>query len=243
MSNCAQALAYIAIGLLELIFIAGMGACVYAATQTNSADTTGCWIGFGSTLFAFLLFNCMLCCFRSKLQVAIAVIDATADYMAGTKRIALVTVYYFILALITLLLGGFGVVGTVAMNKISINNVSPGCSDSSLGSCEYTKEIHFTGGTGAMMGLTIFGLFWILCFFREKNKLIYMIGSAQFYFSSNKDQTGSARVVNAMAIANFKHAGSVALGSLIHTIVTIIKAIVDGMVNAAERDNRGNPAV
>ena len=43
-----------------------------------------------------------------------------------------------------------------------------------------------------------------------------------------------------MAIANFKHSGSVALGSLIHTGVFILKLIVDALVNAAEKKNGRN---
>jgi hypothetical protein len=38
-----------------------------------------------------------------------------------------------------------------------------------------------------------------------------------------------------MAIANFKHAGSVAFGSFIHTLVAVLRALVDALVDAAER--------
>lgn len=237
MSNCAHMLSYLAIGLLELIWLAGMGGCAYAATRPCPSgvecSNSSIWIAFVVCAVAFCIFNCMLWCFWSKLQVAIAVIDATADYMAGTKRIALVSVYYFLLALIVLLLGGFGIVGTVAMNEIKVNREA-GCSESSA-DCTYTKEIVFTGQTEAMLAVSCIGLFWVLCYIGEKNKLIYMIGAAQFYFSSDKNKTGSAGVISAMAIANFKHAGSVALGSLIHTLIAILRAIVDAMVDAANR--------
>ena len=39
----------------------------------------------------------MLFCYRDKLQVAIAVIDAAADYYAATKRLIFVSLMYFIL--------------------------------------------------------------------------------------------------------------------------------------------------
>lgn len=48
-------------------------------------------------LFSFLFFNCMLFCYRDKLKVAIAVIDAAADYYAATKRLIFVSLMYFIL--------------------------------------------------------------------------------------------------------------------------------------------------
>jgi hypothetical protein len=122
MSNCAHCLAYMAIALLEVIWLAGIAGCIYAGTHVQANQSpTGAWIGAGSCAAGFLLFNITLCCFWSKLQVAIAVIDATADFMAATKRIVSVTIYYFIIAVIVLLIGGFGVVGTISMNDISLH--------------------------------------------------------------------------------------------------------------------------
>lgn len=70
-----------AIGLLEVIWLAGIAGSIYAGMNASKtgASPTGAWIGAGSCAVGFLLFNCMLCCFWSKMKVAIAVIDATAD--------------------------------------------------------------------------------------------------------------------------------------------------------------------
>lgn len=86
----------------------------------------------------------MLCCFWSKLQVAIAVIDATADFMAATKRLVSVTIYYFIITIIVLLVGGFGVVGTISMNEISLHFEDENCSMATIASqvgtpCKFNK--------------------------------------------------------------------------------------------------------
>jgi hypothetical protein len=122
MSNCAHVLAYFAIGLLELIFIAAMAGNIYGATQVaNGQDgKTGFYVGFGIIAFCFLIFNCMLWCYWSKLQIAIAVIDSTADFMVATKRIALVTIYYFFVSLILVLIWGFGLIGVIAMSDIEV---------------------------------------------------------------------------------------------------------------------------
>ena len=89
----------------------------------------------------------------------------------------------------------------------------------------------------------VFGIIWIVSFIREKTKFIYMISAAQFYFSSNANETGSASVLGGMAIANFKHAGSIALGSLLHTIVFILRVVVDALVDAAEKKGGQNGIV
>jgi hypothetical protein len=234
MSNCAHVLAYIAIGLLELIFIGAMGGALYGVSKTSGHDQMGFWIGFGCAAAAFLLFNCMMWCYWSKLQVAIAVIDATADFMVATKRIALVTIYYFFLTIIVVVIWGFGLVGVIAMNEVTAVQDADG---------GWHKEVHFTGKTAFMACAMVFGVVWIVSFIREKTKFIYMISAAQFYFSSNAETTGSASVVAGMAISNFKHAGSIALGSLLHTIVFMLRVIVDAVVNASERKSGENGIV
>lgn len=94
-----------------------------------------------------------------------------------------------------------------------------------------------------MLCISCFGLFWILSFIREKNKFIYMISATQYYFTSNRDKEGSSSVCAGMAIANFKHAGSIAFGSFIHTLISVLRAIVDTLVDAAEKNSGNNGVV
>lgn len=49
------------------------------------------------------------------MQIAIAVIDTTADFMVATKRIAFVTIYYFFISLILVAMWGFGLIGVISM--------------------------------------------------------------------------------------------------------------------------------
>jgi hypothetical protein len=230
MSHCAHMLAYVAIGLLELLFIAGMGACIYGATRPG-VNSNGMWIGFGSTLVAFLLFNCMMWCYWSKLQVAIAVIDSTADFMVATKRISLVTIYYFFMSIIVIIVWGIGLVGVIAMNKVKTVQGIDG---------RWSKKITIENDKIFMLVIMAFGLVWIMNFIREKTKFIYMISAAQFYFTSNREKTGSASVVAGMAISNFKHAGSIALGSLLHTFIFFLRIIVESIISASEKKNGQN---
>lgn len=233
MSSCAHVLAYIAIGLLELLFVAGMGAAAYAATRGGNGSK-GAWITVAVLFLFFLIFNLMLWCYWSKVQIAIAVIDATADFMVATKRIALVTIYSFVLTIIVFVVWALGLVGVVAMNEIRAVPDANG---------EMQKEIIWTGKTRWMTGMMIFGIIWIVSFIREKTVFVYMISASQFYFSSSPQGIGSGSVMNGMWIANFKHAGSIALGSLLHTIVFILRVIVDAVTDAAERKSGNNGLV
>ena len=48
----------------------------------------------------FFILNCMLYCYKDKLAVAIAVIDAAADYYAATKRLVFVSMFFFALHIV-----------------------------------------------------------------------------------------------------------------------------------------------
>lgn len=85
-----------------------------------------------------------------------------------------------------------------------------------------------------MLCIMGFGLIWVVNYIREKTKFIYMISATQFYFTSNREKTGEASVMAGIMISYFKHAGSIALGSLLHTLVTILRIIVDALVDASE---------
>ena len=100
-----------------------------------------------------------------------------------------------------------------------------------------------TSSSRFMIIAMIFCIIWILSFISEKTKFIYMISAAQFYFSSNANETGSASVFSGMMIANFKHAGSIALGSLLHTIVTILRILVDAVIEASHKQGQRNAIV
>jgi len=85
-----------------------------------------------------------------------------------------------------------------------------------------------------MLCIMGFGFIWITNYIREKTKFIYMISATQFYFTSNRETTGEASVMAGIMISYFKHAGSIALGSLLHTFVTVLRIIVDALVDAVE---------
>lgn len=84
-----------------------------------------------------------------------------------------------------------------------------------------------------------FGLLWLLKFIDDKVKFITMVSAATYYFSSNSEKNGSASVCTGFSYAYTKHAGSLAFGSLIMTIVTILRTMVDIMANNANESGNG----
>lgn len=106
MSRQAECMAYVSIIGLELVYIAGIAGGLYAYSVTKAPAALIGPIVLG---IFFLLFNCFLCCYKDKLKVAIAVIDAAADYYAATKRLFFVSLFYFLFHIVFIAL----MVGTV----------------------------------------------------------------------------------------------------------------------------------
>jgi|APSaa5957512535_1039671.scaffolds.fasta_scaffold45781_2 hypothetical protein len=123
MSRQTELLAKISIVGLEICFVIGIGAglYLYSAKRNQAGLIIACVVAF----FA-LIFNCMLYCYRDKLKVAIAVIDAAADYYAATKRMIFVSIFYF--ALQIAFFAGF-VATTVFLYSTFTFKVSPYTSD------------------------------------------------------------------------------------------------------------------
>lgn len=97
MSRQAECMAYVSLIGLELVHIALIVLGVYLYTKEK--NLAGAYL-IGVFVFTFLLFNCLVCCYKDKIKVAIAIIDAAADYYAATKRLFFVSIFYFMLHIV-----------------------------------------------------------------------------------------------------------------------------------------------
>lgn len=70
----------------------------------------------GAILLVFgLLFMLCLYCYRESLKAAIAIIDATADFLIDTKRLILVSIAYFFISMIVFFMFIFAVGSVFSM--------------------------------------------------------------------------------------------------------------------------------
>ena len=82
-------------------------------TNANGFLVGGIFFGVAALIFCC----CVYCGFRS-LKLAIDVIDASADFLAGTKRIILVPILYFFLTVVVVLIWAGAMAQVVSMNDI-----------------------------------------------------------------------------------------------------------------------------
>ena len=227
MSVCARGLAIFSLLLLLISFFGGAGACFYMSTKHTESTI---FLISGGALAAFgLIFTCCVYCNRNSMSTAIAIVDASADFFISTKRIVLVSMGYFLISMLFVLLWVAGQICVMSLNDFKKGDGSP-----------QDKDMIWKSDVKGMMFFMCFGLLWLLKFIDDKVKFITMVSAATYYFSSNSEKNGSAKVCTGFTYAYTKHAGSLAFGSLIMTIISILRMVVDGMANSANEG--GNPA-
>jgi len=226
MSRCANCLAFLSITVIEICLAGGTGACFFMRTDLNTSESekSGWLVGGICLALLFCLFNLALCCLWRQIRIAIAVIDATADFFAATYRIVLVSLSNFVISLIVILLCSAGLALVMSLNEIKVNPSVP-----------QGRDITWNSSVTWMMVFMGVGLIWLLFFLTDKTGFVCMVAASSFYFSSNAEKTGSASVMMGVKYAYFKHMGSLAFGSFIHTAVWIVKVIVESASKQANK--------
>ena len=81
-------MAKLAILFIGLALASAAGGSLYMSTTVTGDSKKHIYylFSFGVCLALFFIFSCLTCCFWKQIQVAIAVLDATADFFAATKR-------------------------------------------------------------------------------------------------------------------------------------------------------------
>ena len=71
----------------------------------------------------------------------------------------------------------------------------------------------------------LFGLFWIVSFINSKLSFIAMVSASTYYFNSNKNKEGEAEVGLGFKFAYLYHIGTLAFGSFIISIISLVRFI------------------
>ena len=160
--------------------------------------------------------NLILYCNWTDIRIAIAVIDAAADFVFATKRLVLVTMASFATGFIFIDLWFFGFINIISINDVKTIKNSDG---------NYEKQLLWSDKTRTLTALMVVGFFWIVSFLREQNMFINMFCAAEFYYSSTSDKKGHAEILPAIKTTYKKHIGSVAFGSLLHALTSLFRVI------------------
>ena len=104
-----------------VVMIKGVASkCVHDCMEMQCSNNNAAGqIAAGSTLLIFFFCQCAcVWCWWDSLQVAVAILDAAADFFISTKRIVLVSIFYFLFNM-WLILSWFGFIAMiVSLNEI-----------------------------------------------------------------------------------------------------------------------------
>ena len=216
MANCATGIAYVVIGCCELMIIAGILAGVAAPSNTDEEKAQGLvMIVIG--VICLVIFNGILYCKWRNIKIAIAVIDATADFFMKTPRINLVGGFYFFVSGVWFCIWVALVVGMLGIAKFKwAGEGTPTHQERTLITDDGDNSITY------MIAFMFFTLIWVLVYLKESNVFVLMGSVSTYYFDSNANNEGEADVMLAMNWCHKVHMGSIALGSFVHTCILLI---------------------
>jgi len=191
MSKFTRALCFMSIGFVEIFLLA----CISLPIKNGNGQEMAAI--FPGIIFFFM--NMSICCWWSKMEVAIAVIGVAADFYVETKRIIFVSLFFFVIHLIL----SFAWYGAF-MILIS-----------------HTKK------SADAMRYTILFFGWFIYAYISSvihNIVGYTasVGVATYYFSSNAEKNGSAEIMLGLNWARTKNFGSICLGALCITILKML---------------------
>lgn len=89
------------------------------------------------------------------------------------------------------------------------------------------KQLKPDGKIYGMLAFMVFMLLWVMQFISAKTNYITMVSASTYYFNCNPEKNGSASVCTGIKFAYTKNIGSLCFGSMILTIISILRFIVD----------------
>jgi hypothetical protein len=129
MSCFGETISWILIGVIQIGLILGSIFSFYAWKNSSlffeSDDTNSPKIAMAAGIVLGLfaaIFLCMLCYGFRSLKIAIDVIDASADFLAKTKRIIIVPIIFFILTILIVFVWFLAVMSVLSVGEITADN-------------------------------------------------------------------------------------------------------------------------
>jgi len=98
-----------------------------------------------------------------------------------------------------------------------------------------------------MMWYFLFGLFWVVAFFISMQQFLIASMTVMWYFSGQgaemSDQPGDVSLCRAIGWGMWYHLGSIAFGSFIIAVVTMIRVIFEYIVKQYESAGAGESPI
>jgi choline transporter-like protein 2/4/5 len=182
------------------------------------------------------VFLCCIVCARKSLGLAVDVIDASADFVAGTKRVILVPNLHFVFQVIVFLIWLGSMVCVISLNDIEPSTVIP-----QGRSIKWKKSVKY------MALFMFFGVLWLLALIDYLSRFIIIVSASTYYFNHKRGDTeensDAAEVGYGFKCAYFHHFGSICIGSFIIAVIRFIKIVFYYLAKKAEKASGDNALI
>ena len=179
----------------------------------------GFLIGGIVCLFFAIFYLIMICKNWKELKVAITVVDAAADMLRKTKRLMWVNTAFFFISIFSILIWVGGFLGLMSMGDIKANTRS--IPQGKL--IVYDGEQWNNSNYIPFVLVMVFGLIWIQSLISTTLNYIVMVAASSYYFDSNNEREGKARLSLGFKFAFFNNFGSLCFGSLLCSLMTFLR--------------------
>jgi len=198
--------------------------------------TTSLWWSMFFTWTAAGIMYLFLACNWNSLRVSVQVIRTTADWVADTKRLFFMPLFFFFIGMGLFAIWITGLACVASMSEKPIVSAGDGRQD---------KVMEWSSATASMIYLMCFGIVWIITFITSFNEYVTIVAAISWYFS---DKTvydddgipGDSEVMLGFHWGFCYQIGSIAAGSLILAVVWIIQTILKFVAKKIEGASAGN---
>ena len=213
---CASVMVWTSLILIALLIGAG-GYYLFNRKDKYESDSdnykTNLYAAYGTWGFLGLYILCMLCC-CNRIRLAVAIMEATADFVASNLRVFILPIISFFVIIVFF---AWWVVTALFVYSVGEPAIGTGVT------ANYLPNIVWDQNTRYIWLYHVFGCLWFIWFIVGCTQFVIATMAATWYFTHDSDSKGSASVCKGICWLCRYHAGSIAFGSLIIAIVTAIK--------------------
>ena len=176
-----------------------------------------CFIGAILIWITTALYTLFVCCEWKNIKLGAAILSCSSEYMSSNNRIILVPIITYI-ALIPIT--AIWVYSSVYLMSIGTPSYEP---NSFIAKITLETHVHF------LFWAYLFGFFWLIAFILAVEQFVIGATCCMWYYNSGGDESSQGGRVN-LCLGfgwSIKSAGSLAMGSFIIAIVTMIRVVFE----------------
>eukprot|EP00826_Nyctotherus_ovalis_P027364 TRINITY_DN2138_c0_g3_i5.p1 TRINITY_DN2138_c0_g3~~TRINITY_DN2138_c0_g3_i5.p1 ORF type:complete len:272 (-),score=60.83 TRINITY_DN2138_c0_g3_i5:583-1398(-) len=227
---CAKVLIWLTF-IATVVLIAVIGGLLFSKSMSDEVDD-GDKLNY--KIFAIicwavdLIILLIIFCICSDIQLGVAIVEAAAMFTFSNCTVLFVPIVMIILTCGYIVYWIACTIYVYSIGDITQYGGTP------FASVEWETATH------NLWYYQLVALVWIVAFLLAVEQFIIAATAVQWYFSSSSDQGGSGSICKSLWWAVRYHMGTLAFGSLIVTIVTLVRFIFEYMKKKVEEGGAAN---